>query len=136
MHTSSLGSSSSSGATPSSPSSEALWLAVQGFHPISYAAGTKAPKTSGWNKPARPLGITSDDFQRLFPDDSNLGVLTGDEYSAGLRDIDCDCPEAVHVARRFLPETKLVWGNNGAARHYGLARQAGTEPSGLARVMP
>jgi hypothetical protein len=119
MHTSSLGSSSSSGATPSSPSSEALWLAVQGFHPISYAAGTKAPKTSGWNKPARPLGITSDDFQRLFPDDSNLGVLTGDEYSAGLRDIDCDCPEAVHVARRFLPETKLVWGNNGAARHYG-----------------
>jgi hypothetical protein len=48
--------------------------------------------------------------------DSNIGLLLG-EASGSLTDIDLDCPEALYVGPRFLPET-LKSGRGAYASHY------------------
>ena len=38
----------------------------------------------------------------------NIGVILGDD--AGSADVDCDCDEAITVAKRLLPPTNMVFG--------------------------
>jgi hypothetical protein len=101
-----------------SPPAEALWLIKNGFFPIRLDPKSKGTHTPGWNAPTEKIAANAN-LDQLFPRGHNLGVLTGDEFSNGLRDIDLDCPESVTCAAKMLPTTGMVWGKNGERRHYG-----------------
>jgi len=78
----------------------------------------KQPIPQGWQK--RTLADVN--IATEFPEGRNVGILLGDS-SGGLVDIDIDCPEALKIADRYLPETGMRFGrasNPGSHRIYNV----------------
>jgi hypothetical protein len=87
----------------------------RGWKPIPIAVGEKGPKSKGW----QDLDITTANIGSYFNGkDLNIGVQLGPK-SNGLSDVDLDCPEAIRLARVFLPQTGAVFGRaSKPASHY------------------
>src|SRR3954470_16443445 len=81
----------------------------RGYHPIPIPYRKKKPVTKTWQE----LRLTHETATAYFSTGAtNLGIILGDEY--GSADVDCDCPEAIHLACHFLPETGLIFGRQSA----------------------
>jgi hypothetical protein len=65
------------------------------------------------------LRLTEHDLPSAFNNTSNLGILNG-APSGNQIDVDVDCPEAVVLADRFLPDTRAVFGRPGKRRSHRL----------------
>jgi hypothetical protein len=77
----------------------------RGFSPVPVPRRLKKAIGKNWQK----LDIALDTAAQYFTDPlQNIGVLLGDQF--GSTDVDCDCPEAIAVARDLLPETGLIFG--------------------------
>src|SRR5205085_4500673 len=71
---------------------------------------------TGWQR----LRLTESDLPAYFNGQpQNIGVLLGDP-SGNLIDIDLDCPEAVLLAPRFLPQTDATFGRDSKRRSHWL----------------
>src|SRR5215217_6736448 len=79
---------------------EARLYIERGFAVIPVPAGSKNPNRKGWQNER----WTVKDVPRLWNNGQNVGVLCGTP-SNGRVDVDCDCPEAVRLAPKFLPPT-------------------------------
>jgi hypothetical protein len=78
----------------------ALKYIQQGFAVIPIPAGSKNPNRKGWQN--EHWGV--EDVPRLWSNGQNVGVLCG-EPSGWRVDVDCDCPETVRLAPKFLEPT-------------------------------
>jgi len=87
-----------------------------GLDPLPLETRSKAIKVPGWQTKTFTLG----DFRA----DNNIGLRWGRDNSA---DVDCDCPEAVALAGRFLPETGFIFGRPSARASHFVYRL--TEPA-------
>jgi hypothetical protein len=76
-----------------------------GFNLIPLIHGTKRPAIPNW--PASCL--TPMEIQHVFSQSVNVGLVLG----PNLVDVDCDCPEAVELARELLPPTNFSFGRTG-----------------------
>ena len=75
------------------------WI-QKGFSPVPIPHRSKRPILKG----SEQLEITADVAPQYFNGtQQNIGVHLGDRY--GSTDVDCDCPEAISVARALLPAT-------------------------------
>jgi hypothetical protein len=82
----------------------------KGWNVVFFPADKKGPTTKGWQKSR----LEENDLDQHLQKDGywNIGILTG-EPSGGLVDVDLDAPQAVAVARHFLPQTDRVHGRPG-----------------------
>ena len=80
-----------------------------GWRPIPIPGGKKAPNRKGWQHEV----IERQDIPRVFGGNQNIGILLG-EPSGNLIDIDIDAPEALAVAKTFLPQTQRIHGRPGS----------------------
>lgn len=89
------------------------WI-ERGFHPVPIPDRKKAPALANWPT----LRLTAETAPAHFNGTpQNIGVLLGDDY--GSTDVDCDCTEAIDLAKVFLPDTGMVFGRNSKpASHY------------------
>jgi putative DNA primase/helicase len=71
-----------------------------GLAPVPVPPGKKAPNLEEWQR----LRISEEEVPRFWNNGQNIRVLTG-EPSGWLVDIDLDVPEAITMARWFLPPT-------------------------------
>ncbi len=94
-----------------------------GWSVIPVRARLKRPVDDKWPQ----LRVSAAEVPKYFAPDSNIGVVLGD-VSAGLVDIDLDCPEALELADVFLPATR-EFGRASARRSHRLyySRHARTE---------
>lgn len=89
------------------------WL-KEGLQPVPLHAKSKKPKGGdGWNK----VIVTSQTVNDHFSESDNVGVLLG-LPSDWVVDVDLDWDEAVAVARRLLPRTKIMGRGNRPRSHY------------------
>jgi hypothetical protein len=65
----------------------------------------KKPFSEDWTN----LRLSEEDLDKVFSNGCNVGVLVG-EPAHGLADIDLDSPEALALARFFLPKTGAIFG--------------------------
>jgi hypothetical protein len=72
----------------------------RGWVPVPVPAGEKNPGRDGWEK----LRIGLEDIPRFFNNGQNIGLHCG-EPSGWLVCVDLDTPEALKIAKRFLPQT-------------------------------
>ena len=80
------------------------WI-QKGFSPVPIPHRSKRPILREWEQ----LEIAADAAPLYFNGkQQNIGVHLGDKY--GSTDVDCDCPEAIAVARALLPATGLIFG--------------------------
>lgn len=93
----------------------------RGIAPIPVSTRSKNPNRKNWESER----WTKDDVTRLWSSDQNVGVLCG-EPSGWLVDVDCDCPEAVRLAPKFLPRT-LKGGRDTAPGSHWWYRAEGCE---------
>jgi hypothetical protein len=89
------------------PSDAARYHLERGRQPVPVEKNSKRP--SGGDAWQLRRYSTSDDLKIYFPSDGNIGLRLGPD-SGNLVDIDLDCPEAILLARAFLPETKMIHG--------------------------
>src|SRR5215217_48391 len=68
--------------------------------PIPIPPRSKNPNREKWQEER----CTVDDVSRLWNNGQNVGILCGSP-SLGAVDVDCDCPEAVRLAPKFLVPT-------------------------------
>ena len=80
----------------------------RGWQPVHLPARSKNPGFEGWQH----FSCTLDEIGRYFPPTRNVGMLLG-KSSNGLVDVDLDSPEAISLARQFLPHTEMVHGRLG-----------------------
>ena len=80
----------------------------RGWQPVHLPARSKNPGFEGWQH----FACTLDEIGRYFPPTRNVGMLLG-KPSNGLVDVDLDSPEAISLARQFLPHTQMVHGRLG-----------------------
>ena len=86
----------------------------RGFMPIPIPHGSKNPNRKGWQAER----WSHVELPRQFNNGQGVGLLLGDP-SGGLLDVDCDWPEAAHLAIRFLPKTSMISGRLSAPQsHY------------------
>src|SRR5215218_1760706 len=83
-----------------------------GFKPVRLSADAKRAVDEEWQRKDVPL----DALKRHVEQGGNIALQMGD-VSDGLSCVDADCPEAVALAPKFLPQT-LTAGRNGEVRHY------------------
>jgi putative DNA primase/helicase len=87
---------------------------ARGWHPVAIAHGKKGPTDKEWNK----REFTEDTLPQYFNGAAqNIGVQLG-ARSRGLTDIDLDCPEAIKLARYFLPKTNSIFGRASKPRSH------------------
>jgi hypothetical protein len=87
---------------------------ARGWQPIPIPAGQKSPVIQAW----QDLRLAADELPARFGHGGNVGVILG-EPSGWLVDVDLDSPEAVILAKYFLPETGMVFGRPGKrGSHY------------------
>src|SRR6516165_4350862 len=88
--------------TPSAAA--AMWI-KRGYYPVPIPYREKRPIGNEWQN----LRITHAEIPQYFNGHKqNIGVLLGDDHNH--IDIDLDCPEALALAHRFLPDTGLIFG--------------------------
>jgi putative DNA primase/helicase len=87
----------------------------RGWRVLPIPHGTKAPRLKNWSA----LRLGEDNLPAHFNGaPQNIGVLLG-EPSGWLIDVDLDHPDAVALARDYLPATEAVFGRDGKrASHY------------------
>ena len=89
----------------------------RGWKPVPVPYRQKAPTIQDWQN----LEITEDNVGDYFDDGrQNIGVQMG-AHSAGLTDVDLDCPESLALAETVLPSTAAIFGrdsNPGSHRLY------------------
>lgn len=103
----------------------ALNYTGRGWKVIDWPEGVKGggPGTESWTEKR----LDEDDLKDLLENQKkNIGVLLG-EPSGWLTDADCDCPEAVELAPRFLSRTGAVFGRDGNPRSHYLYYAEGSE---------
>jgi putative DNA primase/helicase len=94
------------------------------YRVVPVPAGQKGPVIRGWEE----LRLSESDLPTHFSNGNNIGILLG-ATSAGLVDLDLDCPQAVTLAPRFFPKTTMRWGHeNRPDSHWGY-RATGTIPA-------
>ena len=94
---------------PSETLDIALAYCRRGLKVIPVAYQKKGPHIKGWQK----LRLTESDIPGHFNGQrQNIGVLLG-EPSCNHIDIDLDAPDAVTLARNFLPPTGSIFGRAG-----------------------
>jgi Bifunctional DNA primase/polymerase, N-terminal len=87
---------------------------ARGWKPLPVNRGNKGPTSKGWPE----WQVTNADeyvrehFTSALP---NVAIQLG-KLSAGLTDVDLDCPEAVQLAPEFLPKTQSVFGRKSKRR--------------------
>ena len=93
----------------------ALEYIDRNWSPIPIPYRSKAPAINGW----QTLSINADNVGQYFNGaPQNIGIHLGAK-SKGLTDVDLDCPEAITLARHFLPTTESVFGRASKPRsHY------------------
>src|SRR5215207_6672154 len=72
----------------------------RGLAPIPIPPRSKNRNREKWQEER----WTVEDVRRLFNNGQNVGILCGSTSSGGV-DVDCDCPEAVRLAPKFLVPT-------------------------------
>jgi predicted P-loop ATPase len=93
------------------PVEAALFWIDRAFSPVPVRFRSKRPYNPDDTKGRKwqDLRITTEMAPRYFDGAAqNIGVILGDDY--GSADVDLDCPEAVSVAPRFLPDTGMKFG--------------------------
>ena len=110
---------------PSDNFERALAYCRRGLKVIPVAFQNKGPHIKGWQK----LRLTESDIPDYFNGQrQNIGVLLG-EPSGNHVDVDLDAPDAVTLARNFLPPTGSIFGRARRVPVQGLehfiAEQAG-----------
>ena len=87
--------------------SNILKLIENGYAIVPIPYMKKAPTISGWPK----LKITKQNFKKYFPENKkmNIGVMNG-KSSGNIVDIDIDSLTALDLAKKYLPETGLIFG--------------------------
>ena len=83
----------------------------RGFAPIPIPSRAKAPTLPDWQH----LSVTEDEVDELFTE--NIGLLLG-VPSEGLVDADLDSPEAIALAKTFLPMTGMIHGRASKPRSH------------------
>lgn len=84
--------------------------------PGSASKTPKTEKVNGKKSWAHLVAKTPEDVGKRF-DTGGVGGALGRN---GFTDVDCDCPEAVAMARRYLPPTDMVWGRDSSpCSHWG-----------------
>jgi len=76
----------------------------------------------GWEQ----LRLTDDELPDYFDQPANIGIILG-EPSNWLVDVDLDCPEAIELAKQYLPLTPSKSGRPGALNSHWWYYAAGTE---------
>jgi hypothetical protein len=97
------------------PLDQAQTYVARGWRVVPIPRGEKGPKLTGWGK----LRLTFKDLPRYFNDNSNIGIILGPP-SQELIDIDLDCPEAIVLADRYLPQTGAEFGRASKPRSHRL----------------
>ena len=96
----------------------------RGWNPVPIPHGSKGPRTRDWQL----VTITPENVTQYFNGrDQNIGVQLGPK-SGGLCDVDLDCPEAVQLARCFLPMTPAVFGRRSKPRSHYLYKVPDPKP--------
>ena len=72
----------------------------RGLAPIPIPPRSKNPNREKWQEER----WTVEDVPRLWNNGQNVGILCGSPSLGGV-DVDCDCPEAVRLAPKFLVPT-------------------------------
>jgi hypothetical protein len=86
----------------------------KGIRVVPVPQGRKGPILPNWPE----LVLTEGELSEYFSGDDNLGWITG-TVSGNLVDIDLDCPDAVSLAKVFLPKTERIHGRRSRpASHY------------------
>ncbi len=86
----------------------------EGIRPIPIPYRQKKPVIKEWQK----LVITEENIGQFFNGESmNIGAILG-LPSGGLQDIDIDCPEALALARAWLPTTRTFGRASKPTSHY------------------
>jgi Virulence-associated protein E-like domain/Bifunctional DNA primase/polymerase, N-terminal len=94
----------------------ALDLLGRGIAPVPVEPRGKAG-VPDWDT----VPVTPDNAPQRFAGNRNIGVRLG-AASGGLCDADLDCPEAVALAPKFLPPTKMISGRSGNPRSHWFYR--------------
>jgi hypothetical protein len=88
------------------PLGVALGYIERGWNPVPIPYRTKGPNGNGWQTRI----ITAETAERHFDGNAaNIGIILG-PTSAGLTDVDLDCPEAIRLAPAVLPPTLAKFG--------------------------
>ena len=88
----------------------------RGWTPIAMPHMSKGPRLNKWEDRTRDAVNVDRDFK---DDNTNIGIVLG-EASGDLVDVDLDCPEAIRLARHFLPDTKTRFGRRSARESHWL----------------
>jgi hypothetical protein len=95
----------------------------RGWEPIPIPQGRKDPPPKGW----QDLHIGPQDIPKFFPTGGeNVAVKLG-KPSGGLVDVDLDDPQAVALAKEFLPTTNSIFGRPGNPKSHWLYICPGAE---------
>jgi hypothetical protein len=78
---------------------------LRGWQPVPVEVLQKKPRRSAWQS----LPITEANVEDFFGLKDNIGIQLG-ARSAGLTDVDIDCPEALPLADLILPATNAIFG--------------------------
>lgn len=100
--------------SPSSIRDAAKDYIQRGWCPIPIPYKQKGPRLDKWQE----LRLNLDNLPRYFTGEpQNIGIILG-EPSGGLIDIDLDAPEAIKLAKAFLPPTEWVFGRSSKRRSH------------------
>lgn len=102
----------------------------KGAVPIAIASGRKRPIDPSWQQSPRR---TRAQLAAEFEGGTNIGLILGSP-SAGLIDIDLDCPEAIVLAPWILPDTDLQHGRAGQPVTHWWYRVEGGVPTTFRRA--
>lgn len=91
---------------------------ARGWNPVPVPFRTKGPQDKGWQTRIIDASTVHRHFNGA---PANIGIVMGPS-SAGLTDIDLDCPEAIDVAPYILPSTKAIFGRQSARASHWLYR--------------
>ncbi len=94
------------------PTRAAHVLLARGWQPLPLLAGGKRPRGADWLERRYAPAELEGAFRS-----ANIGLLLGSP-SAGLVDVDLDCPEALQLADDLLPPTGMIHGRPGAPRSH------------------
>ncbi len=85
----------------------------RGFRVIPVRFASKTPVNAGWPT----MRLSKEELPQHFAGPINIGVLNG-APSRRLVDVDLDAPEAIALARYFLPATGLIFGRRSKPRSH------------------
>ncbi|QDU39692.1 hypothetical protein Mal4_40380 [Maioricimonas rarisocia] len=93
----------------------------RGWRVVPIPFKQKRPVIKEWKQ----LCLTEDDLPEYFDQPANVGIILG-EPSHWLVDVDLDCPEAIELARQYLPFTPARSGRPGALNSHWWYYASGT----------